>query len=128
MADKITATVVFNGTKRLALLIDIVSDGSNTAYTITASTYSAGSFAINKITYSCAGMGFILDEENSGTDPRVLSINGTGGIISGKFCFEEYGGLKNSDASGNTGNLIITPLLGTSADTCTIFIELIKAS
>lgn len=127
MADTFNIFPVFNGTKRLALhIVGATSDGSNTAITISAATYAATSFTINKITWTLSAVGFTLHEKAS-SNYLVFSANsGVAATNQGSFNFTEYGGIENSKQSGNNGDLVITPTANANGDSFSIFIELTK--
>ena len=118
-------TVVFNGTKKLALLYTPLTIDEQTPITIDASAYNATSFTINEINYNCAGMGFTISED-AGTDVVVFAVSAVGGAVSGKLCFKEYGGIPNSKATDYTGDLIITPVSMAAGDVFFLYIELTK--
>lgn len=127
MADTITTTVVFNDSRRLALLITNLSDGTgqSAAVLVDVSAYSATSVKIERITYNCAGMGLSILED-AGTDVKLLTLNAVAASVSGCLDFSAYGGIANSKATDYTGDLLITTTGHTAGDSYCLFLEMIK--
>lgn len=127
MADAVTTTTLFNGTKRLVVKITNLSDGTGESAVVkvdkSAFTGPNGlepsKFAVDKIVYNVAGMAVRLYFDRT-TDTNIGVLQGTGYLD-----FKKLGGLVDK-GTGDTGDIVLTTTGHTAADSYDITIYLRK--
>ena len=134
MADTVLNTTVFDGAKRLITHYNVVSDSSGGTTKIVdvsgLSTNPATGAACSKVRLvkvSCnvsvtAPVDALrMDWDNSGTNIVFQSLNGEMA-----YDYSDFGGLKNTKASGYSGDVNITLPACTAGDSATVVCEWIK--
>lgn len=126
---KTTQVIGGNADRRLIIIYNIVSDGSQE----TATTIYQNSSYVNDVTkgklmrlsvsgYSTAGNIKLFWKAT--TNQPIISFSP---LYNHKFKFEEFGGIPNTHGTGATGDLIITTLGLAAADTITLVLEILQA-
>ena len=137
MADTVLnltgATAVFDGAKKLITHYNVVSDSSGgttkivdvSALTTTPSTGAACSRGrLMKVSFNVsvtAQVDALRMAWDADTDVAFLTLNGEM-----EFDFSSCGGLKNTEATGVTGDVNLTLPACTSGDTATVVCEWLK--
>jgi len=133
MADTVLNTTVFDGAKRLITHYNVVSDGSGSTTKIVdvsgLSTNPATGAACSKVRLvkvSCnvsitAQVDALRLAWDATTDVVFQTLNGEM-----EYDYSSFGGLKNTDASGVTGDVNIVLPACTSGDTGTVVCEWLK--
>ena len=138
MADAVTSQTLTDGDRTAVMKFTNISDGSGEASvkkvdvdTLTANSHTGASCArvhITQVWYAISGMRVDL-EWNATSNVKAL-ILGAGVALeptNGHFDFRSFGGLKNTEASGVSGDVALTTLHHTSNDAYTIVLELNKS-
>ena len=138
MADAVTSQTLYDavGSKHAIMKFTNISDGSGEASVkkIDVSALSAGrdgtacsKVDIEKIWYDIAGMRVDI-EWAATTNVKALILGGSAaaGNVQGHLNFSEFGGIKNTEASGYDGDVDLTTSGHTNLDHYTIVLELSK--
>jgi hypothetical protein len=109
----------------MVVLLTNVSDGTGESAVkkVDASDYLASAFTIERIHYATAGMAVRLLFDAT-TDALGFAI---GPDSTGSFDFTTFGGIPDPRATGYTGDILLTTVGHTAADTYTIILELRKS-
>ena len=133
MADTVLNTTVFDGAKRLITHYNVVSDGSGSTTKIVdvseLSTNPATGAACSKVRLvkvSCnvsvtAQVDALRMQWDATTDVVFQTLNGEM-----EYDYSSFGGLKNNEASGFSGDVNITLPACTAGDGGTVVCEWIK--
>ena len=132
MADTVLNTTVFDGAKKLITHYNVVSDGTggNTQLVDVSGLASNNgktckTVRLNKISFNVSvtapADALRLSWGNSGTNVIFLTLSGEM-----EYDYSSFGGLKNTEASGFSGDAVITLPACTSGDTATVVCEWIK--
>ena len=136
MADAVTSQTLADGDKIAVVKFTNLSDGSGEASVkkVDVSALAANSAGaacahatINQIWYDIGGMRVAL-EWNATTNvvAAVLGGSAAAGNVQGHLNFSEFGGIKNTEASGYDGDIDFTTSGHTNLDHYTIVLELSK--
>ena len=138
MADAVTSQTLSDGDTTAVMKFTNISDGSGEASVVkvdvsalTAHSNTGAECArvhITQVWYAISGMRVDL-EWNASSNVKAL-ILGAGITLeptNGHFDFRSFGGLKNTEASGVSGDVALTTLHHTSNDAYTIVLELNKS-
>ena len=137
MADAVTSQTIVDTEKRVVMKFTNLSDGNGesavkkvdvSALTASPSGAECARVHITQIWYAISGMRIDL-EWDATTNVKALILGGgvTLEPTVGHFDFRSFGGLKNTDASGVTGDIDLTTLHHTNNDAYTIILELKKS-
>ena len=133
MADTVLNTTVFDGAKRLITHFNVVSDGTGSTTKIvdvsgltTQPLTGAACSKVRLVKVSCnvsvtAQVDALRLAWDATTDVVFQTLNGEM-----EYDYSSFGGLKNTDASGVTGDVNIVLPACTSGDTGTVVCEWIK--
>jgi hypothetical protein len=133
MADVVLNQTLFQGDKKLITHYNNVSDSTGGSTKIidvdaTANNHSDGRtlsrVTLNKIWYSVsmtAKVDAVKMTWDADTDPTFLTLEGDGHLD-----YSSIGGIKNNEATGATGDVIIVMPACTANDSATIPCEWIK--
>ena len=132
MADTVLNTTVFDGSKKLITHYNVVSDGTGGTTKIvdvselaTNNGKSCVKVRLNKVSFNVSVTAQVdalrMNWDNSGTNVDFLTMNGEM-----EYDYSSFGGLKNTEASGFTGDVNITLPACTNGDTATVVCEWIK--
>ena len=132
MAATVLNTTVFDGSKKLITHYNVVSDGTGGTTKIvdvsglnTNNGKSCTKVRLNKVSFNVSVTAQVdalrMNWDNSGTNVDFLTMNGEM-----EYDYSSFGGLKNTEASGYTGDVNITLPACTSGDSATVVCEWIK--
>ena len=132
MADTVLNTKVFDGAKKLITHYNVVSDGSGSTTKIvtvsgliTNNGKTCKTVRLNKVSCNVSVTAPVdalrMEWDNSGTNIIFQTLNGEM-----EYDYSSFGGLKNTEASGFTGDVNITLPACTNGDTATVVCEWIK--
>ena len=131
MADTVLNTTVFDGSKKLITHYNVVSDSSgSTTKIVDVSTLSSNNgktcktVRLNKVSCNVsvtAPADALRMQWDATTDVVFQSLNGEM-----EYDYSDFGGLKNTKASGFTGDVNVVLPVCTAGDTGTIVCEWIK--
>ena len=133
MAATVLNTTVFDGSKKLITHYNVVSDNSGGTTKIVDVSELAKSPAgkscltvrLNKVSCNVSVTAPVdalrMDWDNSGTNIVFQSLNGEMA-----YDYSDFGGLKNTKASGYSGDVNITLPACTAGDSATVVCEWIK--
>jgi len=133
MADTVLNTTVFDGSKKLITHYNVVSDNSGSTTKIVDVSELAKSPAnkscvkvrLNKVSCNVSVTAPVdalrMEWDNSGTNIVFQTLNGEM-----EYDYSSFGGLKNDEASGYSGDVNITLPACTAGDSGTIVCEWIK--
>ena len=134
MADSVSAVTQFDGDKKLVTTYANISDSSGESRTIVdvsglrkslGNTGTACSrVRLNKIWYNVsvtAPVDAVRLYWDADTDVQFLTLN-----YNGSHDFSGVGGIKNTEASGVTGDVVLVLPAVTSGDTASVHCEWIK--
>ena len=132
MADTVLNTTVFDGAKKLITHYNVVSDGSGSTTKIvtvsgliTNNGKTCKTVRLNKVSCNVSVTAPVdalrMEWDNSGTNIIFQTLNGEM-----EYDYSSFGGLKNTEASGFTGDVNITLPACTNGDTATVVCEWIK--
>lgn len=124
MADAVSTQVISDGQTSLVIKLTNISDGTGESQVtkVSASTYSAGSFLIEKIWFATVGMAVdILFDATS--DSLAISIPQD---MADELDFRDFGGIPDPKGTGYTGNIQFTTVGHTLGDRYTIILYLRK--
>ena len=137
MADAVTSQTLSDGATTAVMKFTNISDGNGesavkkvdvSALTASPSGAECARVHITQIWYVISGMRIDLEWDAS-SNVKALILGGGVALepTVGHFDFRSFGGLKNTDASGVTGDIDLTTLHHTSNDAYTIILELKKS-
>ncbi len=137
MADAVTSQTLSDGATTAVMKFTNISDGNGEASVkkvdvsaLTASPTGAecSRVHITQVWYAISGMRIDL-EWDATTNVKALILGGGVALepTVGHLDFRSFGGLKNTDASGVTGDIDLTTLHHTNNDAYTIILELKKS-
>ena len=131
MADTVLNTTVFDGAKKLITHYNVVSDSTGgTTKIVTVANLASNNgktcktVRLNKISFNVsvtAPVDAIRMLWDADTDVVFQTLNGEM-----EYDYSSFGGLKNTAASGFTGDVNITLPACTNGDTATVVCEWIK--
>ena len=132
MADTVLNTTVFDGAKKLITHYNVVSDNSgSTTKIVDVSALASNNgktcktVRLNKVSFNVSVTAPVdalrMDWDNSGTNVVFLTMNGEM-----EYDYSSFGGLKNTEASGFSGDVNITLPACSNGDTATVVCEWIK--
>jgi len=123
LADAVATQVIADGPRKLVVKLTNISDGTGEAAVkkVDASDYLATRFSIEKITYTTSGMSVRLFFD--ATDVLAWEL---GTSIAGEIDFTGVGGIPDPAATGSTGDIMLTTVGHTAADSYSILLELRK--
>ena len=132
MADTVLNTTVFDGAKKLITHYNVVSDstgGTTKIVTVANLTKNNGKSCVkvrlNKVSFNVSVTAPVdalrMDWDNSGTNVVFLTMNGEM-----EYDYSSFGGLKNTEATGYTGDVNITLPACSNGDSATVVCEWIK--
>ena len=131
MADTVLNNIVFQGDKKLITHYNVVSDssgGTTKIVDVSALTSNNGktckTVRLNKVHFNVsvtAPVDAIRMQWDASTDVVFQTLNGEM-----EYDYSSFGGLKNTEASGFTGDVNITLPACTDGDTATVVCEWIK--
>jgi hypothetical protein len=130
MADAVTSRVLAESASGLTLLLTNVSDGTGESAVnkvdVSALTPAVARVSIRKIHYITNGMGANLLWD-ADTDVLAFPVPNTAGLY-GCMDFTQFapGKLSNNAGTGITGDVLLTTVGHTAADTYYIILELDK--
>ena len=137
MADAVTSQTLSDGATTAVMKFTNISDGSGesavkkvdvSALTASPSGAECARVHITQIWYAISGMRIDLEWDAS-SNVKALILGGGVALepTVGHLDFRSFGGLKNTDASGVTGDIDLTTLHHTNNDAYTIILELKKS-
>ena len=137
MADAVTSQTLSDGATTAVMKFTNISDGNGessvkkvdvSALTASPSGAECARVHITQVWYAISGMRIDL-EWDATTNVKALILGGGVALepTVGHFDFRSFGGLKNTDASGVTGDIDLTTLHHTNNDAYTIILELKKS-
>ena len=133
MADTVLNTTVFDGSKKLITHYNVVSDNSGSTTKIVdvselakcPANKSCVKVRLNKVSCNVSVTAPVdalrMEWDNSGTNIVFQTLNGEM-----EYDYSFFGGLKNTEASGFTGDVNITLPACTAGDSGTVVCEWIK--
>ena len=133
MADTVLNTTVFDGAKKLITHYNVVSDNSGSTTKIvdvselnsSPANKSCVKVRLNKVSCNVSvtapADALRMEWDNSGTNIVFQTLNGEM-----EYDYSSFGGLKNTEASGFTGDVNIVLPACSNGDTGTIVCEWIK--
>ena len=133
MADTVLNTTVFDGAKKLITHYNVVSDNSGSTTKIvdvselnsSPANKSCVKVRLNKVSCNVSvtapADALRMEWDNSGTNVVFQTLNGEM-----EYDYSSFGGLKNTEASGFTGDVNITLPACTAGDSGTVVCEWIK--
>ena len=131
MADTVLNTTVFDGSKKLITHYNVVSDGDGSTTKIvdvsalaTNNGKACTKVRLNKVSFNVsvtAQVDALRMLWDATSDVVFLTMNGEM-----EYDYSSFGGLKNTEASGFTGDVNITLPACTDGDTATVVCEWIK--
>jgi len=132
MADTVLNTTVFDGSKKLITHYNVVSDNSGSTTKIvdvsalaTNNGKSCQTVRLNKVSCNVSVTAPVdalrMEWDNSGTNVVFQMLNGEM-----EYDYSSFGGLKNNEASGYSGDVNITLPACTAGDGGTVVCEWIK--
>jgi hypothetical protein len=132
MADTVLNTTVFDGAKKLITHYNVVSDNSgSTTKIVDVSELNSNNgktcktVRLNKVSCNVSVTAPVdalrMEWDNSGTNIVFQTLNGEM-----EYDYSSFGGLKNTEASGYSGDVNITLPACTAGDSGTVVCEWIK--
>ena len=133
MADTVLNTTVFDGSKKLITHYNVVSDNSGGTTKIvdvselvkSPANKSCVKVRLNKVSCNVSVTAPVdalrMEWDNSGTNVVFQTLNGEM-----EYDYSSFGGLKNNEASGYSGDVNITLPACTAGDSGTVVCEWIK--
>ena len=132
MADTVLNTTVFDGAKKLITHYNVVSDNSGSTTKIvdvselasnngkTCKTVRLNKVSCN-VSVTAPADALRMEWDNSGTNIIFQTLNGEM-----EYDYSSFGGLKNTEASGYSGDVNIVLPACTAGDNATVVCEWIK--
>ena len=132
MADTVLNTTVFDGAKKLITHYNVVSDNSGSTTKIvdvsalaTNNGKTCKTVRLNKVSFNVSVTAPVdalrMEWDNSGTNIVFQTLNGEM-----EYDYSLFGGLKNTEASGYSGDVNIVLPACTAGDNATVVCEWIK--
>ena len=132
MAYTVLNTTVFDGAKKLITHYNVVSDNSGSTTKIVDVSELASNngktcktVRLNKVSFNVSVTAPVdalrMDWDNSGTNIVFQTLNGEM-----EYDYSSFGGLKNTEASGYSGDVNIVLPACTAGDNATVVCEWIK--
>lgn len=125
MADAVSSQTLIDGAKNVVVKLTNTSDGTGesavTKVDVSALSGAPAKVKINKIHYSVAGMVARLLWDAT-ADVTIVDLQGDGCLDAS--CF---GGLTNNAGAGVTGDIKLTTVGHTAADSYSIILEMAKS-
>ena len=130
MVDTVTTNTIFNGDRRLVVNILSASDGTGEAAVakVTAASFTGPNspeptthFVVEEINYDIQGFAHVDLYFDATSDSPLAKLSGQGYID-----YRESGGLVDPQATGTTGNVVLTTVGATATATYNITISLRK--
>ena len=132
MADTVLNTTVFDGAKKLITHYNVVSDSTGgTTKIVDVSELASNNgktcktVRLNKVSFNVSVTAPVdalrMDWDNSGTNSVFQTLNGEM-----EYDYSSFGGLKNTKASGYSGDVNIVLPACTAGDNATVVCEWIK--
>ena len=132
MADTVLNTTVFDGAKKLITHYNVVSDNAgSTTKIVDVSALASNNgktcktVRLNKVSFNVSvtapADALRMDWDNSGTNIVFQTLAGEM-----EYDYSSFGGLKNTEATGFTGDVNVVLPACTAGDTGTIVCEWIK--
>ena len=132
MADTVLNTTVFDGAKKLITHYNVVSDNSGSTTKIvdvselaTNNGKTCKTVRLNKVSFNVSVTAPVdalrMEWDNSGTNIVFQTLNGEM-----EYDYSSFGGLKNTEASGYSGDVNIVLPACTAGDNATVVCEWIK--
>ena len=132
MADTVLNTTVFDGAKKLITHYNVVSDNSGSTTKIVDVSELASNngktcktVRLNKVSFNVSVTAPVdalrMDWDNSGDNIVFQTLNGEM-----EYDYSLFGGLKNTEASGYSGDVNIVLPACTAGDNATVVCEWIK--
>ena len=132
MADTVLNTTVFDGSKKLITHYNVVSDSTGgTTKIVDVSTLASNNgktcktVRLNKVSFNVSVTAPVdalrMEWDNSGTNIVFQTLNGEM-----EYDYSSFGGLKNTEASGYSGDVNIVLPACTAGDNATVVCEWIK--
>ena len=132
MADTVLNTTVFDGAKKLITHYNVVSDNSgSTTKIVTVANLASNNgktcktVRLNKVSCNVSVTAPVdalrMEWDNSGTNIVFQTLNGEM-----EYDYSSFGGLKNTEASGYSGDVNIVLPACTAGDSGTVVCEWIK--
>ena len=132
MADTVLNTTVFDGVKKLITHYNVVSDNSGSTTKIVDVSELASNngktcktVRLNKVSFNVSVTAPVdalrMDWDNSGDNIVFQTLNGEM-----EYDYSLFGGLKNTEASGYSGDVNIVLPACTAGDNATVVCEWIK--
>ena len=133
MADTVLNTTLFDGSKKVITHYNVVSDNSGSTTKIvdvselikSPAGKSCVKVRLNKVSFNVSVTAQVdalrMNWDNSGTNVDFLTMNGEM-----EYDYSSFGGLKNTEASGFTGDVNVVLPACSNGDTGTIVCEWIK--
>ena len=137
MADAVTSQTLSDGATTAVMKFTNISDGNGeasvkkvdvSALTASPSGAECARVHITQVWYAISGMRIDLEWDAS-SNVKALILGGGVALepTVGHLDFRSFGGLKNTDASGVTGDIDLSTLHHTNNDAYTIILELKKS-
>ena len=138
MADAVTSQTIIDTDKRAVIKLTNISDGTgeSSVKKVDVSALNARSadsatcsrVTIDQVWYDVGGLRAALEfDATSNVVALVLGGSAAAGPVAGYFDFRNFGGIKNNDGSGITGDIDLTTHGHTNHDHYTIVLELRKS-
>ena len=132
MADTVLNTTVCDGAKKLITHYNVVSDNSGSTTKIvdvsalaTNNGKTCKTVRLNKVSFNVSVTAPVdalrMEWDNSGTNIVFQTLNGEM-----EYDYSSFGGLKNTEASGYSGDVNIVLPACTAGDNATVVCEWIK--
>ena len=132
MADTVLNTTVFDGAKKLITHYNVVSDSTGSTTKIvdvsalaTNNGKTCKTVRLNKVSFNVSVTAPVdalrMEWDNSGTNIVFQTLNGEM-----EYDYSSFGGLKNTEASGYSGDVNIVLPACTAGDNATVVCEWIK--
>ena len=132
MSDTVLKTTLFDGAKKVITHYNVVSDGTggntqlvDVSSLATQNGKTCKTVSLNKVSCNVSVTAPVdalrLSWGNSGTNVIFHTLNGEM-----SYDYSSFGGLKNTKASGYSGDAVITLPACTSGDSATVICEWIK--
>ena len=132
MADTVLNTTVFDGAKKLITHYNVVSDSAGSTTKIvdvsalaTNNGKTCKTVRLNKVSFNVSVTAPVdalrMEWDNSGTNIVFQTLNGEM-----EYDYSSFGGLKNTEASGYSGDVNIVLPACTAGDNATVVCEWIK--
>ena len=139
MADAVTSQTIVDTDKRVIVKFTNLSDGNGEASVVKVDVSALNSNShtgaacsrvhITQVWYAISAMRIDL-EWAATTNVKALMLGGSaaaGPSGAGHLDFRSFGGLKNTEATGATGDVALTTVHHTNNDAYTIVLELTKS-